>query len=105
MADLLFIISKGVEKPSPAIRHFQFAKIAKDEGHNVKLFLINAAVNWALVSLDHIDYLIEHKVPIYVSEACADYRNISSDDIIPGVRIGDASLLVELLATHKTATF
>ena len=69
MADMLFIISMGVEKPSPAIRHFQFAKIAKEQGHNVKVFLINAAVNWALVGLDHIDDLIRHQAPIYLNKA------------------------------------
>ena len=47
MDKLLFIISKGFEKAGAATRAFQFAKVAKEKGHAVKVFLVDDAVAWA----------------------------------------------------------
>jgi hypothetical protein len=44
---MLFIISNGFEKAGRATRAFQFAKVAKDKGHDVKVFLIDDAIHWA----------------------------------------------------------
>ena len=82
MTKMLFIISKGFEKAGGATRAFQFAKIAKEKGHDVKVFLVDDAVNWAQFGMADtakaltgeemkplIDYLTEHKAPIYACKA------------------------------------
>ncbi len=47
MDKMLFIISKGFEKAGAATRAFQFAKIAREKGHQVKVFLVDDAISWA----------------------------------------------------------
>ena len=82
MEKMLFIISKGFEKAGGATRAFQFAKIAKEKGHDVKVFLVDDAVNWAQFGMADtakaltgeemkplIDYLAGHKAPIYACKA------------------------------------
>jgi uncharacterized protein involved in oxidation of intracellular sulfur len=82
MTDMLFIISKGFEKAGGATRALQFAKIAKEQGNNVKVFLIDDAVNWAQLGMAEtakaltgeemkpfLDFLTEHDTPIYACKA------------------------------------
>ena len=49
MAKMLFIISNGFEKAGRATLAFQFAKVAREKGHDVKVFLIGDAIHWAQV--------------------------------------------------------
>jgi len=82
MQKMLFIISKGFEKAGGATRAFQFAKIAKEKGHDVKVFLTDDAINWAQFGMadtakaltgeemkPFIDYLVEKGAPIYACKA------------------------------------
>lgn len=82
MQKMLFIISKGFEKAGGATRAFQFAKIAKEKGHDVKVFLTDDAINWAQFGMadtakaltgeemkPFIDYLVENGAPIYACKA------------------------------------
>lgn len=45
MAKYLFILGK--DDNEAATRCFQFAKVAKDKGHEVEMFLVDGAVMWA----------------------------------------------------------
>ncbi len=47
MDKMLFIISKGFEKAGAATSPLQFAMIAREKGHQVKVFLVDDAVAWA----------------------------------------------------------
>ena len=82
MAKMLFIISNGFEKAGRATRAFQFAKVAQEKGHEVKVFLIDDAIHWAQFGMAEgvrastgeemkpfIDYLSEHDSPIYACKA------------------------------------
>jgi predicted peroxiredoxin len=51
MAKMLFIISNGFEKVGRATRAFQFAKVAREKGHEVKVFLIDDAIHWAQLGM------------------------------------------------------
>ncbi len=51
MAKMLFIISNGFEKAGRATRAFQFAKVACEKGHDVKVFLIDDAIHWAQLGM------------------------------------------------------
>jgi predicted peroxiredoxin len=82
MSKMLFIISNGFEKAGRATRAFQFAKVAKEKAHEVKVFLIDDAVHWAQLGMAEgarastgeemkplIDYLLEGGAPIYACKA------------------------------------
>ncbi len=51
MAKFLFVLTRGPEDPTRAVRCFQFAKIAADQGHEVTVFLVDDAVYFTNLSL------------------------------------------------------
>ena len=82
MEKFLFIISKGFEKAGAATRAFQFAKIAREKGHQVKVFLLDDAISWAQFGMAEsakaitgeemkplIDYLLKNDAEIIVCKA------------------------------------
>lgn len=82
MEKFLFIISKGFEKAGGATRAFQFAKLAREQGHEVKVFLVDDGVSWAQLGMAEsartitgeemkpfIDYLLEHGADLYACKA------------------------------------
>ena len=79
MGIFLFVLTRGLEDPTRVTRAFQLAKVAKETGHEVNMFLTDDAV--VLVkegmldnvvaptgdeAVSHFQYLIQNKVPIYV---------------------------------------
>jgi len=79
MARFLFVLTRGMEDPTRATRCFQFAKVAKEEGHEVEIFLTDDAVVLGKVGIaetvksptgdelkSYLDYIVKEKVPIYV---------------------------------------
>ncbi len=79
MQKFLFILTRGLEDPTRVTRTFQLAKAAKEEGHDVNVFLTDDAVVLAKPDMatnvvaptgdeagTHLHFLIENKVPIYV---------------------------------------
>lgn len=74
MAKYLFILGK--DDNEAATRCFQFAKVAKDKGHEVEMFLIDGGVLWAAKDRDlsqntitgdcpgdYLPALVENEVP------------------------------------------
>jgi uncharacterized protein involved in oxidation of intracellular sulfur len=51
MGKMLFIISNGFEKAGRATRAFQFAKVAREKGNDVKVFLVDDAIHWAQLGM------------------------------------------------------
>ena len=47
MAKMLFTISKGMDSGLMVSRAFHFAKVAKEKGHDVTIFLLEDGVYWA----------------------------------------------------------
>ncbi len=79
MAKYLFMLTRGTEDPSRATRCLQLVKVAKEEGHEVHLFLTDEAVYLAKKGLtenvvaptgddadNYMQFLIREKVPLYV---------------------------------------
>ena len=79
MGNFLFVLTRGLEDPTRVTRTFQLAKVAKETGHEVNMFLTDDAV--VLVkdgmidnvvaptgdeAASHLQYLIQNKVPIYI---------------------------------------
>ncbi len=82
MSNMVFIISNGFEKAGRATRAFQFAKVAKEKGHEVKVFLVDDAIHWAQLGMAEgvraatgeemkpfIDYLVKNNAEIIACKA------------------------------------
>ena len=79
MAKFLFVLTRGTEDPTRVTRTFQLAKVAKEKGNEVNVFLTDDAVVFAKSGMidnvvaptgdeagTHFYYLVENKVPIYI---------------------------------------
>ncbi len=79
MAKFLFVLTKGPEDPNKSTRCFQIAKVAKEEGHEVNIFLTDNAVYYAKEGMTEniiaatgdemqgfMEWLNQKAVPIYV---------------------------------------
>jgi len=79
MGKFLFVMTRGLEDPTRVTRALQLAKVAKEQGHDVNIFLTDDAVVIAKPGMadqvkaptgdeakPYLDFLIEKEVPIYV---------------------------------------
>lgn len=79
MAKFLFVLTRGLEDPTRVTRTFQLAKVAKEKGNEVNIFLTDDAVVFAKSGMvdnivaptgdeagTHFHYLVKNKVPIFV---------------------------------------
>lgn len=75
----VFVLTRGLDDPTRATRGLQLAKAAKEQGHEVALFMTDDAVPLAKKGLidnvvaptgdeasGHLFYLIDNNVPIYL---------------------------------------
>lgn len=118
MEKFLFVLSRGLEDPTRATRAFQLAKVAKEKGHEVNIFLVDDAVAYAVLGLvdnvkaptgdaakPYLDYLIEQKVAFYICTPCARTRLYSEEEFIEGAKLATAAQLIDLAAESKVFTF
>ena len=118
MEKFLFVLSHGLEDPTRATRAFQLAKVAKEKGHEVNIFLVDDAVAYAVLGLadnvkaptgdeakPYIDYLVENKVPFFICTPCARTRLYNEDEYINGAKLSTAPNLIDLAAESKVFTF
>jgi predicted peroxiredoxin len=118
MSKFLFVLTRGPEDPTRAVRCFQFAKIAADKGHDVTVFLVDDAAYFANLSLTervkaptgdelitYWKFLVDKKAAILVCKPCAETRLISAEDLPPGTAIGTGVTLIDLAAESKVFTF
>lgn len=118
MEKFLFVLSRGLEDPTRATRAFQLAKVAKEKGHEVNMFLVDDAVAYAVLGLtDHVkaptgdsakpylDYLVENKVPFYICTPCARTRLYSEEEFVNGAKLSTAGHLIDLAAESKVLNF
>jgi predicted peroxiredoxin len=79
MAGFLFVLTRGLEDPTRVTRALQLAKVAREKGHQVNLFLTDDAVLLARPGMvdnvkaptgdearGYFEYLLKEKVPILV---------------------------------------
>ncbi len=100
MATFIISGSRGTDDPTMATLPFMAAKVAKEQGHDVVLWLWNEAVTLGRKgTADHVtgvnltplkDLLTAVQaagVPIWVCGACAVARQIGEKDLVPGSTI------------------
>ncbi|EPR43491.1 DsrE family protein [Desulfovibrio sp. X2] len=117
MSKFLFVLSRGPEDPTRAVRCFQLAKIATDKGHDTTVFLVDDAVYLANLGLAEnmkaptgdalIGYLqtVREKGSILVCKPCAAARMIAEDDLPSGFTISTGPTLIDLAAEAKVFSF
>jgi predicted peroxiredoxin len=118
MSKFLFVLTRGPEDPTRAVRCFQFAKIAKDKGHDVTVFLVDDAVyltNLALAErvkaptgdelITYWKFLVDRGAGILVCKPCAETRLVGEDDLPPGAKISTGMTLIDLAEQSKVFSF
>ncbi len=118
MSKFLFVLSRGPEDPTRAVRCFQFAKIAADKGHDVAVFLVDDGVYFANLGLTervkaptgdellgYVKFLQEKGAKILVCKPCAEARMIGEDDLPQNFSISTGATLIDLAAESKVFTF
>ena len=118
MAKFLFVLSRGLEDPTRGTRVFQLAKVAKENGNEVNIFLLDDGVAYAIKGLadnvvaptgdsakQYLEYLIEQKVPIFVCTPCAKARQLNEVQFLEGAVLSTAKHLLEVAAESKVFTF
>ncbi|MFN4262502.1 MAG: DsrE family protein [Thioalkalivibrionaceae bacterium] len=92
-------VSAGTDDPTRASLGMIAAKVAKDQGHDVTVWLQGEAVHIARQSVydkivghnmppmkNMVDALVEAQVPFLVCEACGRGRGIAESDLLPNAR-------------------
>ena len=118
MARFLFVVSRGPEEATQAVRALFLAKIAVNKGHDVTVFLLDDAVYWTNLGMaekvriptgdaliDQITELQAKGVKFLVCKPCAQARLITEDDLPQGFSLDTAATLIDLAAESKVFTF
>lgn len=119
MATFIISGSRGTDDPTMATLPFMAAKNAKEQGHEVVLWLWNEAVTVARKgSADHVvgvnltplkDLLAAVQaanIPIWVCGACAVARQIGQGDLVAGAVIkGMPDYIKAVAEREKTVAF
>lgn len=109
MNKVLIILSCGTDNPNRATRALFFAMIAHKEGKDTAVFLLDEGVYLAKKGIvenlqaatgdkgdDHLSYLQEFEVPIYVCSPCAVSRGITKDDLIQGASMATGDKMISM---------
>jgi predicted peroxiredoxin len=115
---LLVVLNHGTDHPSKATRAFQMAKIAKEKGAEVTLFLVDEAVYLAKAGVadtvkaptgDELKtyraFLQDQAVDVLVCTPCAKARGIDQDELIKGARLETGATLIDLALERSTLCF
>ncbi|HHB76747.1 MAG TPA: sulfur reduction protein DsrE [Desulfobulbus sp.] len=107
--NVVVVLSCGTDNPNRSTRGIHLATVAHKEGKNVKVFLLDEAVNLAKkgmidnlkaatgdVADDLMTYLQAHEVPLLACTPCAKARRIDEQDLIEGARMATAMELIEI---------
>lgn len=118
MAKFLFVLSTGPHDPARPTRCMMVAKNAKEQGHDVNVFLTDEAVIFGkkgaakfVVSMagdemgEYLDYLIQAKVPVHVCRPCAEARQLKKEELIETAAFQEGDLLVSLATDATVFTF
>ena len=106
---VLIVLSCGTDNPNRTTRALFFAMVAHKEGKKSAVFLLDEGVYIAKKGMianvraatgdsadDHLAYLQEYGIPIYVCTPCAKSRQITDTDLIPGAKMATGIDLIKL---------
>src|SRR5579872_3245712 len=110
MSKLLVHLTHGPEDPTRATLAFLVAKAAKEEGHDVTIFLVANAVYLIKDSViesvigvgtgslkEHFAFMLQNQIPIYLSGLSSKARGITEADLQhKNAKFADPKTLVRL---------
>lgn len=113
---LVVKVVAGVDDPERCAQAFNVAAIAAASGSRVSLWLAGEAA-WLALPGRASEFALEHAAPledllaailatgsVTLCSQCAQRRNITSEDVLSGIRIaGAASYVEEILSTDAQA--
>ncbi|MBF0118552.1 MAG: DsrE family protein [Desulfobacterales bacterium] len=115
---VLIVLSCGTDNPNRTTRALFLATVAHKEGKKSAVFLLDEGVYIAKKGIinnvraatgdnadDHISYLQEFGIPIYVCTPCAKSRLISESDLIQGAKMATAVELIKLSCESTVISF
>jgi len=115
---VLITLSCGTDNPNRATRALFFAMVAKKEGKQAAVFLLDEGVYLAKKGVvdkiqaatgdkadDHLSYLQEFGVPIYVCTPCAVARGIAETDLIEGARMATGAAMIAMACDSTVLSF
>ena len=119
MAAFIISGSRGTDDPTMATLPFMAAKVAKEQGHEVVLWLWNEAVTLGRkgtadyvtgVNLTPLKDLLAavqgENIPIWVCGACAVARQIGAGDLVAGATLkGMADYIKAVAEREKSIAF
>jgi len=118
MTKFLFVLSRGPEDATRAVRALFLAKVAAGKGHEVTVFLLDEAVYWSNLGMaervriptgdamiDQIKELQQKGAKFLVCKPCAEARLVGADDLPSGFEISTAGVLVDLAVEAKVFSF
>ena len=118
MAKFLFVLSRGLEDPSRATRCMQLAYMAKQEGHEVSIFLVDDGVIFAKKGMcdnivaatgdemsTYMEFFTKEGVQISACTPCAVARQLNEKEFIENAKLDTAKTLIAIAAESKVFTF
>ncbi len=106
---VLVVLSCGTDNPNRATRALFFAMVAQKEGKDTSVFLLDDGVYVAKKGVaenlmaatgdradDHLAYIQDFEVPIYVCTPCAVSRDIKEEDLIEGARLATGGEMIQM---------
>ncbi|MBI5248658.1 MAG: DsrE family protein [Desulfomonile tiedjei] len=118
MAKFLFVLTRGLEAPSRATRCMQLAYMAKQEGHDVSVFLLDDAVVYAKKGMSenvvaptgdemstYMEFFMREGVQLHACTPCAKARQLDEKDFIENAKLDTAKTLIAMAAESKVFTF
>jgi len=107
--NVVVALSCGTDNPNRATRGLFFAMMAHKQGKSASVFLLDEGVFLARKGLaenvqaatgdradDHLSYLQEFGVPIYVCTPCAAARGIGAEDLVEGAEMATGDRFIHL---------
>ena len=116
MSDYVFVLH--TDDNEKATRCFQFAKIAHEKGHTVRLFLVDNGALWADCDKDgsqktttgdcpgdYLPYLEENSVTTGVCTPCAKGRGMDSEKFRKNMQLDTGPNLIDMSANATVFNF
>jgi uncharacterized protein involved in oxidation of intracellular sulfur len=110
---LLIILSHGTDNPNKSTRALHLAKVARENGKDVKIFLLDDGVLIAKkgvtdnlrsatgdIAADLMTFLEDFEVPIYACTPCAKARFLTDADLVKNASMQTGATLIKLTSDH-----
>jgi len=110
---IVIVLSHGTDNPNRSTRALHLAKVAKENGKDVKIFLLDEGVYIAKkgvtdnlrsatgdIAADLMTFLEDFEVPIFACTPCAKARDLKESDLVKNARMESGATLIKMTSDH-----